>query len=72
MVKAYTPGRTLRSSEALQLVATRAKTVSYGERQFKHSAAKLWNALPGHIRDASTLNSFKQLLKTHLFLQYFS
>lgn len=73
MLKIYTPGRTLRSSETLHLVATRAKTVSYGERQFKFSSAKLWNELPCHIRDASTLDNFKQLLKTHLFsLQYFS
>ena len=49
----------------------RARTVTYGDRTFQCSAAKLWNALPAHIREAKTLNTFKKLLKTHLFLANF-
>ena len=35
------------------------RTVTYGDRKFQCSAAKLWNALPAHIREAKTLNTFK-------------
>ena len=32
---------------------------------------KLWNSLPVHIRTSDSLSSFKSLLKTHLFCDYF-
>ena len=71
MVNVYKPPRTLRSMDSLTLVVPCHKTVFYGNRQFKRMAAKLWNALPSHIREIKTLSSFKKELKTHMFLFYF-
>lgn len=36
-------------------------------RAFAVAAPKLWNYLPLPVRQASSLSSFKSLLKTHLF-----
>ena len=66
----YQPRRTLRSMDSVTLEVRRARTVTYGDKKFQCSAAKLWNALPAHIREAKTLNTFKKLLKTHLFLSH--
>ena len=38
-----------------------------GENRFPMIGAKNWNSLPQHIRGASSTNSFKKMLKTHLF-----
>ena len=38
-----------------------------GDRSFSIAAPKIWNALPEHIRLATTIDSFKEQLKTHLF-----
>ena len=38
-----------------------------GDRAYSVAAPKLWNNLPLHIRNASSVASFKTLLKTHLF-----
>jgi len=60
MLTVYQPRRTLRSVDSVTLVVP-----------FQYSAAKLWNALPAHIRESKTLNIFKMLLKTHLFSRHF-
>ena len=70
MLNVYQPRRKLRSMDSLTLVQ-RARTVTYDDRKFQCSAAMLWNALPAHIREAKLLNTFKKLLKTHLFLAHF-
>ena len=67
MLTVYQPRRTLRSMGSVMLVVPRVRTSIYGERKFQCSAAKLWNALPAHIREFKTLNIFRMLLKTHLF-----
>ena len=41
----------------------------YGNRAFSVIAPTLWNNLPTHICVASSLDSFKSLLKAHLFTQ---
>ena len=61
MLNVYQPRRTLRSMDSVTLEVPRARTVTYGFRKFQCSAAKLWNALPDHIREAKTLNTFKKL-----------
>ena len=38
----------------------------YGKR-FTYSAPVLWNKLPGNVKYADSVMSFKGLLKTHLF-----
>ena len=38
-----------------------------GVRSFASAAPMLWNSLPSYIREASSVDSFKRLLKTYLF-----
>ena len=38
------------------------------EKAFSICAPKLWNSLPRTIREASSVDAFKKLLKTHLFI----
>ena len=56
----------LRSMDSVTLEVPKARTVIYGDRKSQCSATKLLNALPAHIREAQTLNTFKKLLK-HIF-----
>ena len=71
MLNVYQPRRTLRSMDSVTLEVSRARTVTYGDRKFQCTAAKLWNALPAHIHEAKILNTFKKLVKIHLFLAHF-
>ena len=43
-----------------------------GLTAFKVAAPRLWNELPETVKNASSVASFKKLLKTHLFRQSFS
>ncbi len=66
LVHHYSPTRTLRSSQqSLLTTTTRASSIFYGQRSFSYAALFLWNSLPVHIRQASSLHCFKSLLKTH-------
>ena len=58
--------RNLRSVDNDLLRVPRSRT-SYFENSFTISSAKLWNELPLDIRSISTLNTFKNTLKAHLF-----
>jgi len=40
-----------------------------GDRAFPASAARVWNSLPVSVTSAATLNTFKQPLKTELFIR---
>lgn len=72
MLQFYQPNRTLRSSnDTYKLVVPRTrKTVS--DQAFANCAPLLWNSLPLQLRTASSLNSFKSGLKTHLFKQFYN
>ena len=54
----------LRSSTTSAYLLPRLKT-KFGERAFSHAGPSAWNALPTHIRDVPSPNSFRKLLKTH-------
>ena len=41
-----------------------------GARSFSAAAPILWNGLPVELRQATSLDSFKYKLKTHLFKKY--
>ena len=73
LIKPYIPTRTLRSSSKhlLQLPSVRPRTVTYGARAFALYGPRLWNDLPMNIRSTSSLNVFKNSLKTFLFSQYY-
>lgn len=67
LVHFYTPGRALRSTHAGLLHVPRTRLCGFGDRSFSAVAPKLWNALPANIRNASSTDIFKSLLKTYLF-----
>ena len=43
-----------------------------GDNSFTCAAPKLWNNLPRDVRNASNLDHFKRLLKTHQFREAYS
>ena len=67
-VKPLNTRYSLRSTKGLLLEHPKCKTyVTLGDRAFKAAAPTLWNELPIHFRNSKSFNSFKNLLKTHLF-----
>ena len=44
-----------------------ARCSTLGDRSFPVAAARAWNALPQHVRNASSLSVFRRELKTVLF-----
>lgn len=67
LVHSYVPSRSLRSSSKALLKIPSHKTESYGARAFSIIAPQLWNELPQNIRQAQSINHFKNSAKTHLF-----
>ena len=58
----------LRSNESIFLELPGIKThPTLGDRAFQSAAPYLWNALPSAIRNMKTLDTFKTVVKTHLF-----
>ncbi len=49
------------------LLVPRTSLKSFGDRAFSSVAPMLWNILPDHLRLCNNMNTFKTLLKTHLF-----
>ena len=73
LISYYSPPRNLRSNTVLTgtLVLHRFNRLKHGGRAFSVVAPQLWNRLPTEIRNANTVLSFKSMLKTHLFRQFF-
>ena len=69
LIQRYHPARNLRSKSKSLLVCPPTVTKFYGARTFAVASAELWNSLPDKIKDAETINSFRRMLKTYLFLQ---
>ena len=73
MSDADVPGRrSLRSVDTGRLVVPPVKLSTVGSRAFPVAASQTWNSLNEDMTSASTLRSFQQRLKTHLFRQCFS
>ena len=66
LIKEYIPTRNLRSNNQNLLQISRTNTNFYGERAFGTIAARLWNSIPLHIRNAPSVDSFKRALKTFM------
>ncbi len=66
LLQRYIPTRTLRSGSKALLTPVSSST-SYGARSFAVAAPALWNDIPLEIRNATSVESFKSMLKTHLF-----
>ena len=64
------PGRrTLRSTNANRLVVPLVKLSTVGSRAFAVAAPHIWNRLPTDVVVASSLSTFRRLLKRFLFKQ---
>ena len=62
----------LRSSSHRHLVIPPpSKTVLFDERSFTVGSPSLWNHLPDNVKEAGSIELFKQILKMHLFRQSF-
>ena len=61
-----------RSNDGLLLAPCRSKTLTtFGDRSFHAAVPKLWNDLPGFIRNTQSLNKFKKASNTFLFAKAF-
>ena len=65
-------------SQSVVLIITLDPAIGISYRYHKFNlinlsiaAPNLWNALPGHIRNAESIDSFKKQLKTFFKLAYF-
>ena len=67
LLEDYVPPRSLRSESQLNLKVPRTRLRSFGDRAFSHVAPVLWNELPVAIKTASSLDTFKAKLKSHIF-----
>ena len=52
------------------LVIPYDKNNTFANQAFSLCGPKLWNNLPTAIRSSDTLEQFKSLLKTHIFIKY--
>ena len=66
LLQPYLPARSLRSEQQNQLLQPKSRS-KHGDRAFSVCAPRLWNDLPVEIKKAGTVDTFKSLLKTHLF-----
>ena len=49
---------------------TKGSQNKYGENMIQKSGPIIWNSIPEHIQDATSISSFKNQLKKHLIAQY--
>ena len=68
-LRSSSSARSLRSSSSMQLIHGPRTKTRYGDRAFSSIAPALWNKLAPHIQNSPSIESFKTLLKTHLFNQ---
>ena len=63
----YSPSRSLRSSADTHLLKIPLyKCKTKGDRAFSYFGPSVWKSLPLHIRNATTVYTFKSALKTYL------
>jgi len=66
LITRHQPVRLLRSSGQEFLSVPHVNT-NFGRRAFSYSSPTVWNSIPLHIRQSSSLNTFKTQLKTFYF-----
>ncbi len=64
------PSRSLRSASEWRLVVLSQRGSKSLYRTFSFTIPGWWNDIPTPIRNAGSLSTFKQQLKTHLFRHY--
>ena len=62
-----TSSRSLRSSHSLNITEAYFKNSQCQCSSFSSAGPRAWNSLPTRVKTAQSLNSFKSLLKAHLF-----
>lgn len=68
LITSNTPGYDTRKSlDTTLLLVPRTRTLTWGDKAFQAAGPTLWNDLPKNIRQATSLATFKKLLKTHLY-----
>ena len=67
MLRAYSPGRQLRSANGMFLQTRVSKSVTYGDKSFWTAAPKMWNSLPLCLKVQPSIDCLKKSLKTNLF-----
>ena len=72
LISRYIPSRALRSNNSNLIVTKTAKYKTLGERAFSVNASQVWNSLPLELKNCTSINIFKQHLKTYLFRKHFS
>ena len=75
LLRPYKPSRSLPSSTKnllMKPLLSEFNLKSYGGWSFVLALAVLWNDLPQPIKDSQSVETFKQKVKRHLFLQTYS
>ena len=72
LLERYTPSRSLRSGNLHTLIIPKWKSKTHGSQSFRISAPVLWNSLPPGMRNMSKIGTFKNSLKTYLFLEHYT
>ena len=67
----YIPERTLRSKDHKLLTVPTRHLKTFGKRAFDYVAPVMWNSLPLGLKLSPDFNTFKSMLKTHLFRKYY-
>ncbi len=71
LLRIYIPSTSLRSASERRLVVPSQRGSKSLSRTFSFTVPGWWNDLPTPIRNAGSLSTFKQQLKTHLFRHIF-
>jgi hypothetical protein len=67
LVSFYEQSRDLRSAGQIRLNPCAYRLAKYGKRRFSVYGPSLWNELPIHVKESSSIQIFKKRLKTFLF-----
>ena len=67
LLPSRTSSRPLRSTHSVNITQTYFKNSQCQSSSFSSAGPRAWNSLPTRVKTAQSLNSFKSLLKTHLF-----
>ena len=67
LINTYTPGRSLRARNNVQLVQPRYHRKTFAAQNFSIMAPHYWNQLTASIQGAASLDVFKKVLKTFMF-----
>ena len=71
-VSSHSTRHRLRSAGSSTVLIPSTCRSTLGDRAFPVAAAKAWNSLPDHVRDATSVLAFRCQLKTVLFRQSYS